>query len=88
MPIPSIEKFLKSKCIIEKDKKFIKLIGDKYFNQRSIHNIIADYMSDPRTSMNKDTDGKNFYRVILSSLERIRIVFDFMVDSLVANIFE
>ncbi len=73
LPIPSIEKFLRSKCIIEKDKKFIKLIGDKYFNQRSIHDIIADYMNDPRTSPNKDMDGKNFYRVILSNLEKIGI---------------
>lgn len=73
LPIPSIEKFLRSKCIIEKDKNFVKLIGDKYFNQRSIHDIIADYVNDPRTSINKDTDGKNFYRIILSNLQKIGI---------------
>lgn len=73
LPIPSIEKFLRSKCITEKDKNFIKLIGDKYFNQRSIQNIIADYLNDPRTVINKDDDGKNFYKVILSNLERIGI---------------
>lgn len=69
----SLEKFLRSKCIIEKDKKFIKLIGDKYFNQWSLYDIIADYMNDPRTSISKDTDGKNFYKVILSNLEKIGI---------------
>ena len=29
-------KILGSKCIVEKGKNFIKLIGDKYFNQRYI----------------------------------------------------
>lgn len=73
LPIPSIEKFLRNKCVVEKDKKFIRLIGDKYFNQRSLDDIIADYMNDPRTSVNKDGDGKNFYKVILSNIEKIGI---------------
>lgn len=73
LPIPSIEKFLRGKCIIEKDKEFIKMIGDKYFNQRALSDIIADYMNDPRTSTNKDRDGKNFYKIILSNLEKIGI---------------
>ena len=73
LPIPSIEKFLKEKCVINKDKMFIKLLGDKYFNQRSLEDIIADYNNDIRTSRSKDSDGKNFYKVILSNLFKIGI---------------
>ena len=73
LPIPSVEKYLKKKCIDEPDKVFIKLIGDKYFNQRSLQNIIDDYLNDERTAKSKDNDGKNFYKVMLSNLENIDI---------------
>ena len=73
LPIPSVEKYLKRKCIDEPDKAFIKLIGDKYFNQRSLQDIIYDYLNDERTARSKDNDGKNFYKVILSNLEKIDI---------------
>ena len=73
LPIPSVEKYLKKKCIDEPDKAFIKLIGDKYFNQRSLQNIIDDYLNDERTAKAKDNDGKNFYKVICSNLEKIDI---------------
>lgn len=73
LPIPSVEKYLKKKCIDEPDKVFIKLIGDKYFNQRSLQNIIDDYLNDERTAKSKDNDGKNFYKVVLSNLEKIDI---------------
>lgn len=73
LPIPSIEKYLRGKCILQKDKKFIKMIGDKYFNQRSLQDIIADYLNDPRTAQSKDEDGKNFYKIIRSNLEKIGI---------------
>lgn len=73
LPIPSVEKYLKKKCIDEPDKAFIKLIGDKYFNQRSLQDIIYDYLNDERTAKTKDNDGKNFYKIILSNLEKIDI---------------
>lgn len=70
LPVSSIEKYLKRKCIDENDSAFIKLIGDKYFTQRSLKDIIFDYKNDPRTQNGKDNDGKNFYSVLISNLEK------------------
>ena len=74
LPIPSVEKYLKKKLIDEPDREFIKLIGDKYFNQRSLPSIIADYQNDPRTAKSKDYDGKILYAIILSNLEKVDIL--------------
>lgn len=71
LPIPSVEKYLKRKCIDDPDRKFIKLIGDKYFNQRSLPTIIDDYRNDERTRKSKDSDGKIFYKIICSNLGKI-----------------
>lgn len=73
LPIPSIEKYLKKKIVDEPDKNFITLIGDKYFNQRPLKDIIQDYKSDPRTQSGNDKDGKNLYKIILSNLKAIGI---------------
>lgn len=73
LPIPSIEKYLKKKFIDEPDRGFIRLIGDKYFNQRSLDNIISDYKNDPRTQAGNDKTGKKLYDVILANLDRIGI---------------
>lgn len=73
LPIPSVEKYLKKKFINAPDKAFIKIIGDKYFNQRSLPNIISDYKKDPRTMQGKDNAGKNLYAMIISNLEKMGI---------------
>lgn len=73
LPIPSVEKYLKQKLFDNPDKPFIKLIGDKYFNQRSLPDIISDYRNDSRTIAGKDGDGKNFYKVILANVEKTGI---------------
>lgn len=70
LPIPSIEKYLKRKCIDDNDSVFIKRIGDKYFTQRSLKDIIHDYKNDARTKLSKDNDGKNFYSILISNLEK------------------
>ncbi len=48
LPIPSIEKYLRKKCILENDQVFIKQINDKYFSIRSLKDIIDDYNNDSR----------------------------------------
>lgn len=70
LPIQSIEKYLRRKCLVEKDQKFIKQINDKYFRIRSLKDIINDYNNDPRTKNGYDNDGKAFYKVIIVNLER------------------
>ncbi len=73
LPIPSIEKYLKKKLLDESDKEFTKLLGDKYFNQRSLNDIIFDYKNDFRTKNNSDSTGKHFYNVLISNLYKIGI---------------
>lgn len=73
LPIPSVEKYLKKKLVDSPDREFIKLIGDKYFNQRSLQDIINDYKNDPRTRSGNDNDGKSLYTVIVANIEKIGI---------------
>ena len=70
------------------DKVFIKLIGDKYFNQRSLNDIIFDYKNDPRTANSKDNDGKIFYKVICSNLEKIGIEEEIFIQYISKDIYE
>ena len=70
LPIPSIEKYLRKKCIVDNDQAFIKQINDKYFGIRSLKDIINDYKNDTRTKNTKDNDGKAFYKVVIANLER------------------
>lgn len=68
LPIPSVEKYLKKKLIDCPDRKFIKLIGDKYFNQRSLQDIISGYKNKVRTLQKKDADGKKLYETIVDNI--------------------
>lgn len=70
LPIPSIEKYLRKKCIVDSDQVFIKQINDKYFGIRTLKDIINDYKNDARTKKSKDNDGKAFYKVVIANLER------------------
>ena len=88
LPIPSIEKYLKSKFIDSLDMEFIKIIGDKYFNQRSLKSILLDYKNDPRTKSKPDNDGKNLYKVLCANLNKSGIDEDHFVTYLCDDIFE
>ena len=87
LPIKSIEKYLFNKCVVNEDSKFIKLLGDKYFNQRSLRDIIYDYKNDERTRKGK-SDGKGFYKVILANLSKSGIKEDDFVKYLCEDIYE
>lgn len=87
LPVPSIEKYLKNKLLDNPDPKFIKLIGDKYFTQRSIKEIIFDYKNDIRTVNSKDNDGKNFYKILCSNLYKIGIDEDSFIKYLCDDIY-
>lgn len=87
LPIPSIEKYLKQKLIDNPDLTFIKLIGDKYFTQRSLKDIILDYKNDERTQKSNDNDGKNFYKILCSNLHDIGIDEDSFIKYLCDDIY-
>ena len=86
--VASVEKYLKRKLVDEPDRAFIKQIGDKYFTQRSLDDIIADYINDPRTSKTNDHDGKNLYKVITSNLDKIGISEDEFIKYLADDIYD
>lgn len=88
LPIPSVEKYLKNKFIDNPDKSFIKLIGDKYFNQRSLQDILFDYKNDERTQRGKDNDGKNLYSVIISNIEKSGISEEDFIKYISDDIYE
>lgn len=86
LPIPSIEKYLRKKCILDKDRDFIKLINDKYFNIRSLTDIIHDYENDRRTQTHSDKDGKAFYKILISNLKKSGITEDAFITYLCDDI--
>ena len=88
LPIPSVEKYLKTKLYDEPDKKFIKLIGDKYFSQRSLTDIINDYRNDIRTINGKDNTGKNLYSIIISNIVKTGIAESKFIDYLANDIYD
>lgn len=70
LPIPSIEKYLKKKLIDSPDKDFIKYLGDQYFTQRPLKDILADYKNNPKTIHGGDKAGKGLYQVLCSNLNK------------------
>ena len=88
LPIPSIEKYLKTKLVDIPDPIFIKLIGDKYFTQRSLQSILLDYKNDPRTKIKGDNDGKNLYKVLTANLYKVGIDEDHFILYLCDDIFD
>lgn len=73
LPIPSIEKYLMKKLVIDNDREFIKYIGDKYFTNRNLADIIKDYNNNSKTKNNDDSSGKGLYKVLCSNLFNIGI---------------
>lgn len=73
LPIPSVEKYIKHKFVDDPDNKLIKLIGDKYFNKKSILEIIKDYKNSPRFLEGKDNDGKHLYYDVIQEINSVGI---------------
>ncbi len=71
LPIKSVEKYLLKKLIVNQDKEFIKIIGDKYFTRRSLMDIISDY--NQNFSVDNDKNGKKLYKMICSNLSNVGI---------------
>ena len=85
IPIPSIEKYLMKKLVLEKDVQFTKHIGDQYFTQISIKSVVADYLV--RNSKG-DSNGKKLYRAMLEALRPTGIDESKFVSYLCDDIFK
>lgn len=70
------------------NRDFIKKIGDKYFNQRALTDIINDYKNDIRTIQKKDNDGKNLYAVIVANVQKTGISESEFIKYLADDIYE
>lgn len=84
LPIKSVEKYLRKKLITDSDSRFTKIIGDKYFTQRSLQDIISDYLSnyDPL----KDKTGKKLYKMLCTNLQKVGISKDRFIQYLCEDI--
>ena len=86
LPIKSIEKYLKQKLVEDVDLNFVKTIGDKYFTQRSLEDILADYNNNFDT--NRDKNGKQLYKLIISNLNSIGIDEDKFLEYICGDIYK
>ena len=86
LPIKSVEKYLSKKIITENDVSFIKLIGDKYFTQRSLSDIINDYRRN--YTIDNDRNGKKLYKMLCSNLAQVGITNDRFIQYLCDDICE
>ena len=84
LPIKSVEKYLHKKLIADNDTTFIKLIGDKYFTLRSLHDIIADY--NQNYPVGKDNNGKKLYKMVCANLNNVGIPADRFIQYLCEDI--
>lgn len=66
LPIPSIEKFLYNKIIVEKNVNIIKELNDTFFIVKSIGEIISQY----KQKYKEDNDGKKLYHMILNEISK------------------
>ena len=82
----SIEKYLQKKLVLEEDIEFIKLIGDKYFTQRSLPDMINDYKQN--YPIGKDKNGKKLYKMICSNLLKNGISSEKFLQYLCEDIYE
>lgn len=70
LPIPSVEKYLKNKLLIECDYDFKKILNDRYFRVESIDNVISQYSDKIQ---GEDTDGKKLFDFLLKNLNKYNI---------------
>ena len=86
LPIESLEKYLRSSLVIEVDHKLFKRLSDYIFQQRSLHDIVADYRK--LNEFKSDKSGKVFYSLLDTELrnrrtdrnELIEIIIDYMFE--------
>ncbi|AST07457.1 hypothetical protein AF2641_11535 [Anoxybacillus flavithermus] len=66
LPIKSAEKFLKQKLLDDVDHKFFRKFGDSFFRQKSLQQVIEDYLKQRK---GEDSKGKALLRVLKSELK-------------------
>jgi len=84
LPIKSVEKYLYQKLIVEKDRNFIKIIGNKYFVLQSLESILKEFCANEKD----DCTGKKLFDFLLINLDKVGIDEPAFVKSLCDDLFE
>ena len=72
LPIPSIEKYLHRKILIESDRVFMKEFGDKYLRVKSLSSIVNDFQTK-YSNWKDEALNKKFYDEIIYEIMSIGV---------------
>lgn len=78
LPIPSIEKFLYNKIVVEKNNSIIKELNDTFFIVKSIGEIISQY----KLKYKEDNDGKKLYHAIVNEISKNNYSEDDLINTI------
>lgn len=78
LPIPSLEKYLKNKLLDKTEQNFFSFLDTYLFQKRPLNEIINQYKREPRDI--PDSDGKDFYGVLLNEIRSMRKDREDLVD--------
>ncbi|MBQ8701875.1 MAG: AAA family ATPase [Prevotella sp.] len=84
LPILSLEKFLFEKLSVNPDRKFVKLLNDKYFTMKSLNELVKEYKNNNPNETKKD--GKKLYYILKQDLQKRNISEEVFVTHLCDDI--
>lgn len=85
LPIASLEKYLYSKLVRDKDKKLFILLDTYLFQKRPLLDILNQYQKEVKA---KDNDGKSLYGVLINEVKSMRKDRENLVEIIVKYIIE
>jgi len=86
LPIPSIEKHIHKKIMIESDSVFTKEFGDKYLRVRSLSSIMNDFRSK-YSNWSDEALNKKFYNEIITEITSNGIKEDVFLDNFSEDVY-
>lgn len=86
LPINSLEKFLRKRLYIEVDTELYQRLESYIFQRNSIEMLSRQYADEYKVE--KDLDGKNFYKVLARELSEIGVDRSLLVSRIVEYLFE
>lgn len=86
LPIESLEKFLRKSLVLAVDSKLFKRLNDYVFQQKSLHDIVAEYKK--MQEFNSDKAGKAFYSLLDTELRNRRTDRHELIEIIIEYLFE
>lgn len=96
LPVESLEKFLRSRLVVNVDAKLYRFLTNYVFQYRTLEDIIRDYQNEPRYNWSADNNGKTFYKLLETELKErdrnrgqlVSAVVDYLFDNSDQSIIE